>query len=317
MIIAAMGLALLVAWTGCGLSRQLALRLELIDIPNGRSSHTVPTPRGGGVGIMLGLGAGMLLLALDLNWPTPYPCLFLIALILLVIGSVDDRRGLPVGLRFALYAPVAIGTAALLLWPAPLWIILLSGIYVLWLLNLYNFMDGIDGIAAAEAIFVALAAGGLAWLEGQVALTRFCLLLAAANGGFLIWNRAPAKLFMGDAGSIPIGFLLAALSLTGALPLYCWLILLATFIADASITLCWRAVTGQRVTEAHHLHIYQRLSRHWNSHSKVVRALTLYNVAWLLPLAWLALQIPQWMPPALLAAYLPLLLLWLKAVKLP
>ena len=126
---------------------------------------------------------------------------------------------------------------------------------------------------------------------------------------------------MGDAGSIPLGFLLAALSLegeaNGALPLVCWLILLAVFTADATYTLLWRALKGERLTQAHSRHCYQRLARYWGSHSPVVVAMSLYNLLWLLPLAATTLLWPQARWACLVLAYLPLLVVRIKADKLP
>jgi Fuc2NAc and GlcNAc transferase len=302
----------------CGCYRQLALRWQLLDLPNERSSHDRPTPAGGGVGLFLGLLAGVCVL----GWHNPYSLLLSLAGLLVFTGAVDDRYRLSVGLRFPLYALVCVASVWLMLWPLPVWLLLLASVYTLWILNLFNFMDGIDGIAASEGVFVASAAGLLALGSGADAYyVQFCGLLAAACAGFLFWNWSPARLFMGDAGSISIGFLLAALSLLGeasdTLPLQCWLILLAVFIADASATLLWRAVTGQAITQAHSLHLYQRLARHWSSHSRVVLLMQAYNLLWLLPLAVVSVFWPDWVGPALLAAYLPVLLAWLKAVKLP
>jgi Fuc2NAc and GlcNAc transferase len=302
----------------CGGYRQLALRWHLFDLPNARSSHTQPTPGGGGIGLFLGLLAGVFVL----GGSQPYTLLLFLAGLLVLTGALDDHYGLSVGLRFPLYTLACLAAVWLLWWPLPWWSLILALVYSLWILNLFNFMDGIDGIAASEAVFVAAAAGLLALANGGDGYyVQFCFLLAAASAGFLCWNWAPARLFMGDAGSISIGFLLAALSLqgqaSGALPLVCWLILLAVFIADASATLLWRAATGQAITQAHSLHLYQRLARHWSSHSRVVIALQAYNLLWLLPLAVLALLWPEWAAAALLAAYGPVLLAWLKAVKLP
>jgi Fuc2NAc and GlcNAc transferase len=302
----------------CGVCRRLALRWQLFDVPNARSSHTEPTPRGGGIGIYLALLVGVI----ATGWSDPSSYLLMIAAVLVVAGALDDRFGLSVGLRLPLYTLACALSIWLLLWPLPAWLFIGAVLYALWILNLFNFMDGIDGIAASEAMFVTAAAGLLALYNGADGhYAQLCLLLAAACAGFLYWNWSPARLFMGDAGSIAIGFLLAMLSLlgqaSGALPLLCWLILLAVFIADATVTLLWRGVTGQAVTQAHSVHLYQRLARHWSSHSRVVLLMQAYNLLWLLPLAWLALLWPGWAWAALAAAYAPLLLVLLKAVKLP
>jgi Fuc2NAc and GlcNAc transferase len=174
----------------------------------------------------------------------------------------------------------------------------------------------------SETIFVCLAVAGLvAWRGGDAYYALLCLLIAGAACGFLYWNWSPARLFMGDAGSISLGFLLAALSLQGqlggAMPLVCWLILMAVFIADASGTLLRRALTGEAVTRAHSSHLYQRLARRWQSHSRVVWLMLVYNIIWLLPLTMVALAWNQWQWVALAAAYLPFLPALIKAVKLP
>jgi len=306
----------------CALYRRFAPRFGIFDIPGPRGSHVEPTPRGGGIGVYLGLSAGFLVMAPEGRWPPEYVHLMWMAGLLTAVGILDDRRELPVGPRMAVYTLVCFLAVWLVGRPLPLWLFPVAGIYALWVLNLFNFMDGIDGIAAAEAIFVCCTAAALAWWSGDDgSFPLICLLTASACGGFLCFNWAPASLFMGDTGSVPLGFLLAALSLwTGAgegIPLVCWLILLAVFIGDATLTLIWRGLTGQRVTEAHRLHMYQRLARHWKSHARVVRAVLAYNLLWLAPLALWALGQPRWSPAALLAAYVPIVLVWRKAVKLP
>jgi Fuc2NAc and GlcNAc transferase len=183
---------------------------------------------------------------------------------------------------------------------------------MLWLVNLYNFMDGIDGIAATQCV---LACGAAALLCAQGVASHyalFCLLLGASHLGFLVWNWPPARLFMGDAGSVPTGFLLAALALLGSvqgqLHPACWLVLLAAFITDASWTLLWRMATGQPFTRPHRLHAYQRLSVHWGSHRSVDLLLVVVFMCWLLPLAWLLQNNPDHAFLLVILAYLPLLL---------
>ncbi|MEP5765232.1 MAG: glycosyl transferase family 4 [Halieaceae bacterium] len=323
MIVWALALSFVAALLASGAYLRLAQRWQLFDIPNHRSAHSQPIPRGGGVGLFAGVWLAFLyLLASGYAWPLQYLYVLLLATALVLVGVCDDRLGLPVRWRLLLYALAAAVAMWLLLAPAPLWLLALATLYSLWILNLFNFMDGIDGIAASEAVFVFAAAALLSiWSGTEGAYPLLCLLLAAASLGFLHWNWAPARLFMGDAGSIPLGFLLAALSVAGesggGLPFVVWLILLAAFIADASYTLCWRAWQREPVTEAHSRHLYQRLARHWSSHGRVVQCLLAYNLLWLLPLAVLALQLPAWSPAALAAAYLPLLPVLFKAGKLP
>ncbi len=307
------GVTLLLSAALCGIYLLLARRWQIVDRPNERSSHQAPTPHGGGVPLLLAFGAGLLLVG---GWDAPYLLLAGAAAMLMVVGVVDDLRGLSVRLRFAAYGLCSLVVAELMLQPgAALLPWLLTGFWVLvllWSLNLYNFMDGIDGIAALQCILACGTAVLLVWYrggDGQYAL--FCLLLAAAQLGFLLWNWPPARLFMGDGGSVPTGFLLAGLALLGAVqgqlnPL-CWLILLAPFVADATGTLLWRMATGQPFTQPHRLHAYQRLSRHWGSHQSVDMLLLALNGLWLAPLAWAVEVWPKYGFLLVILAYLPLL----------
>ena len=319
----AIALAFVGALLACGAWLRLAQRWDFFDVPNHRSAHAMPVPRGGGVGIFLGLFLAVVTLSL-LGEPWPRPWLYWcgIAAALVGAGVIDDRRNLPVSVRLGLYALAAAGALWLLMPSAPGWVLAIALLYILWLMNLFNFMDGIDGIAAVEAAFALAAAAGLAvWQGAEGAYPLFCLLLAACCLAFLHWNWSPARLFMGDAGSIPLGFLLAVLSiqsqLAGELPLLAWLVLLASFIADATYTLCWRLLHRERITEAHSRHAYQRLARHWQSHGRVVLVMLAYNVAWLLPLAAAATLMQDYWWFWLALAYLPLLPVLVKAGKLP
>ena len=304
----------------CGLYLKLAQRWQIVDRPNERSSHERPTPHGGGIGLIVAFSLGLLLAAMqEGSWPSTYYLLAMGAQVLMVLGVVDDITDLSRGLRFAIYGvlcfmvaivlgPPAFATQGVLAWFA----IACAAFAMLWLLNLYNFMDGIDGLAGLQAVVAAGGAGVLCLVLGDDArYALFCLLLAAAHLGFLYWNRPPARLFMGDAGSVPTGFLLAALALyghiQGYLTGYAWLILLAVFITDATWTLVWRMLKGQPFTRPHRLHAYQRLSRHWGSHGRVDALFLGLAVCWLLPLAAMAALWPEWGLFLVILAYLPLL----------
>ena len=317
----AAALTLLLSALSCGLYLLLARRLQIVDTPNERSSHQLPTPHGGGVPMLLAFTAGLLLAVRTHGaWDGAYVNLAAAALLLMLLGVVDDLRGLSVRLRFSLYALCCLAVASVLLQPVwaqnPLFGLtaaLLAALGMLWLLNLYNFMDGIDGIAALQCIVACVSAALLSLESGDDAsYPLFCLLLAASHLGFLLWNWPPARLFMGDAGSVPSGFLLAGLALQGAVqgqlnPL-CWLILLGLFITDASWTLIWRMRSGQPFTRPHRLHAYQRLSRRWDSHLLVDLLLLAVNALWLFPLAWAVQTLPQHGLFLVILAYLPLLL---------
>jgi len=305
----------------CRLYLQLARHWRLVATPDARSSHHIPTPHGGGAPMLLAFALGLLVAAaVSGPWAPGYLLLAGLALVLMLLGIADDLWRLSVSLRFGAYGLGCLAAACYLLPQPPAGSVvpgmLLAGavaLAMLWLVNLYNFMDGIDGIAAIQCLLACCAAALLSWREeGATGYALFCLLLAASQLGFLVWNWPPARLFMGDAGSIPTGFLLAGLALLGTvngqLGLACWLILLAAFITDATWTLCWRLATGQAITSPHRLHAYQRLSRHWGSHLRVDMALAGIFCGWLLPLAWLAQIYPKYAFLLVILAYLPLLL---------
>lgn len=165
----------------------------------------------------------------------------------------------------------------------------LAAFYLVWMLNLYNFMDGIDGIASIEAICACLSASLLYWLGGFYGLLFAPVILAMAVAGFLYWNFPPARIFMGDAGSGFVGITLGLLSIQAAWfspeLFWVWLILLGVFIVDATVTLARRLLRGDRVYEAHRSHAYQFASRHYGHHLPVTLAVAAINLFWLLPVA--------------------------------
>lgn len=324
LMLATFGLSLLLT----GLLRRHALHTQLMDVPNQRSSHSRPTPQGGGLAVVISFSAG-----LGITWLWgQLPSSWLLAMglgggLIAAIGYLDDRHNLPARWRFpvhvlaALWALWCLGSLLALSTPwgmiEPGWLgWVLAVIAVVWLLNLYNFMDGIDGIAGIEAITVALGAALLLWWHGddQAAVTMG--LLAAASLGFLLWNWPPAKIFMGDAGSAYLGFVLAvaalATSTQGPLNLWVWLILLAVFIVDASFTLLRRLLRGDRWYEAHRSHAYQHAALRLDSHKLVTLTVGTINLLWLLPLAWAAMHWPHWGAALTVLAWLPLLVLALR-----
>ena len=285
-----------------GAVRRHALRAGVMDVPNARSSHTQPTPRGGGLAIVLTVAAA----ALCLWWfGGSLPASLILALVgagglVAAVGYLDDRAGLGAGVRFGAHlaatvlALLLIGyaniAAAVLPWlPGPVSMVLVV-LGVAWALNLFNFMDGIDGIAATEAAFVAGSAAWLiSWRNDPDGLSLLLAALSAASLGFLAWNWAPAKIFMGDVGSGFLGFALALLAIAtvveGTLSLWTWLILTSLFFADATVTLVRRVLRGERWYAAHRSHAYQHLTRRWRSHSRVTLLFLVLNVCLLLPLA--------------------------------
>jgi Fuc2NAc and GlcNAc transferase len=309
-----------------GLVRRRAIGRGQFDLPNARSSHTRATPRGGGLAIVLTVSSALPVLA----WQGVLTLPQLWALLgggtaVAVVGFADDRRAVAPGLRLAVHVLAALwavwwlgglasvsieGHVVQLGWVGD--VLAVTGI--VWVLNLFNFMDGIDGIAAGEAVFVTGAAAALGWSDaGGVAAAA--LVVAAASLGFLLWNWAPARIFMGDVGSGYLGFAIATLSLGAAREqsgaVWVWLVLGGVFFVDATLTLVRRALAGQHVHQAHRSHAYQQLARRWHSHARVTLGVLSINLLWLLPCALLATRWPQ---HALLIAVLALAPLVLLAV---
>jgi len=192
----------------------------------------------------------------------------------------------------------------------------LAVLYAVWMLNLYNFMDGIDGLASAEAICACSSAALIYWLLGYEELLWPPIYLALATAGFFYWNFPKARIFMGDAGSGFLGITLAIISLKAvsfsSTLLWVWLILLGVFIVDATFTLLRRLVRGEKVYEAHRSHAYQYASRTFNAHIPVTLCVILINLVWLAPIAWLVAFARVDGAVGMLIAYVPLVALALK-----
>ena len=291
------------SWAAVGVVRILLLRHAVLDHPNTRSSHTVATPRGGGIGVLIVALPAWTIVGLTVpaslsgptmtTWAVPAGCLGLA-----LVSWIDDLRSLGPVIRLASHALAT--TALVLFLPGlvfqgllpPLLDAAAAALLWVWFINLFNFMDGIDGIAGVETLALG---GGLA-LAGltTVPLVADHLqagVLAAAVLGFLIWNRPPAKIFLGDVGSVPLGYLLGwlllGLAATGQwqaamiLPLY--------YLADTTLTLGRRLLRGKRVWQAHRDHWYQQAVRAGRSHATVTGAVGLANAV-LVALAVIAAQ---------------------------
>lgn len=226
-----------------------------MDHPNARSLHETPMPRIGGLGIMAGIAVASVWLA-----DTDLLPVMLGAFVLAGVSLLDDVRGLPVRVRFLAHFVAA--AACLFALGLTGWALLAGTLAVVWMTNLYNFMDGADGLAGGMAAIGFGALAVAAWLGDVPGLAAFCMAIAAAAVAFLGFNFPPARLFMGDAGSIPLGFLAATLGILGTKldvwPLAFPLLVFSPFIVDASVTLARRALRGEKVWQAHRSHYYQR-----------------------------------------------------------
>lgn len=308
--------------------RMYLVRCGVMDLPNTRSSHAMPVPRGGGLSIVLVfLSAVVWLLQRQV-----VPAKLAWALVgggiaISIVGFLDDHFRLSPWPRLIIHFLAA----AWALWcfdemsPSHFgnsadfggWVgrgAALIGL--VWLTNLFNFMDGIDGLAGMEAVTVSGLAAFLLFRNGLHDDAQVSSTLAAASLGFLIWNWPPARIFMGDIGSGFLGFSLGVLALfssqAGTAFVWPWLILLAAFIVDSTVTLLRRVFSRARWFEAHRSHAYQHAASAWGSHARVTLAVAAINIGWLFPLAWGACRYPALAPAFAVVAIVPLLYLTLR-----
>ena len=263
-------------------------RLHILDHPNERSLHARPTPRTGGVAMVLAIVIGVMVLPLLTGAGMSRELLWLGSGALAVAGIsyLDERRHIPVASRlmahvFAGGLLVAGGLAAESLqlpgvsYPAPVWAAgFMTVLFVVWMINLYNFMDGMDGFAGGMAVFGFGSFAVMGWLAGHDLFFAMNMIVVTATTGFLIFNFPPARIFMGDTGSSTLGFLAAAMSLwaerEGLFPLWIALLVFSPFIVDATVTLLRRLWRREQIWQAHKAHYYQRLVQLSWGHRKTV-----------------------------------------------
>jgi Fuc2NAc and GlcNAc transferase len=322
-------LSVVLVVTSAVITRQLIAnshRFSKMDIPNERSSHITPTPRGGGIAFVATSLIGFLLLLLNnaLNG-TELLALCCAGSIVAIAGHLDDRQKISgATVRLVLHAVSAIILVVGVGIPSELAIFertvntglvgsILGVVYLVWLLNLFNFMDGTDGIAASEAIFVLLAGAFLNYhVLSDANHSAAVVVLAASTFGFILFNWSPAKIFMGDVGSGYLGIGVGGLSLFAANQdpelLWVWIILLAVFVSDATVTLIRRLLRKQKPHVAHRSHAYQHLAIRLNSHAIVALLVLAVNIAWLLPIAFLVADKQLAGTTGVIIAYVPLLI---------
>jgi UDP-N-acetylmuramyl pentapeptide phosphotransferase/UDP-N-acetylglucosamine-1-phosphate transferase len=230
-----------------------------LDQPNERSLHERPVPRTGGIAVLAGVGAALYFV------PPTYWLALALALALAAVSLIDDLRGMPTLVRLLAHAAAAAALVWHTAWPVHPLLLVLLVIAVTWITNLYNFMDGSDGLAGGMAVIGFGSHAAAAYLAGDAALAALCVAVAAAAAAFLAHNFPPARIFLGDVGSIPLGFLAGALGLIGwqrgLWPLWFPVLVFGPFIGDATITLARRLLRRERVWQAHRDHYYQRLVR--------------------------------------------------------
>lgn len=318
-------LAALLSVVLTGLATLYARRAGMLDHPGERSSHTEPTPRGGGVGLVL---AFLLTLSfyLAMSEPARAGIAGSAALIgglvaLAVLGWWDDHHDLSARLRLLVHFLVGAVFIASLVGPhwVPSWPMAVLGLlFLVWMINLYNFMDGSNGMAAAQGVFgFALSAWLLA--PGSEAAAVLCLAMAGACAGFLPWNLGKARVFMGDVGSLALGFMQGGVLVygvaSGAISLAVAVLVPAVFLADATLTLLLRVLRGERWYNAHRQHLYQRLIASGWTHARVLLVYQAVNLLVVVPGILFGVKNPEWAWLAVLAVGSVLGLGWYLSIR--
>ena len=308
---------LVLTWLSCFFYKSVANRLGFLDHPDTRSAHELPIVTGAGIVLVFWFYVALCLLWQIGSVPTNIFISSLGGLPIALVGFADDVKKL----RWQVRASVHVMCSAWCIFWVGFPIIRVFGLSIepnlfgsvfgvialLWLINLYNFMDGIDGLAASEVIFVCMA--GFLLAEVQVRdWVIIIYLLVAISFGFLLFNWPPAKLFMGDSGSGFLGFMLGLLVLAyDNVSLWSWITLLGYFITDACLTIVTRLLRGEQIYNAHSQHAYQHITRIIGK-KKTLYAVVAINVFWLFPIAVFAQGFPDCGPALVVLAFMPLLL---------
>ena len=291
LLFAAFILSALLSWVFTAYVRLYVLKRNLLDIPNIRSSHSIPTARGGGIAIvtvMMLSGTSSLLLP-----GTQFHillCLLLATLAFSILGWQDDKHDLSASPKFLIQLLISGLASVWLFWGVIGWswsfsdviILMLSVLWITWMANVYNFMDGIDGISAVESIILGVTTAYWFTVSGSISVAILCMTVAGAALGFLRWNWSPAKIFMGDAGSLALGGFFALIAIIGAtileIPFPAFLVLYAVYLADTGATMLNRMIKKEKWWQAHRSHYYQRAVQSGFSHAQVSLAVMGINI---------------------------------------
>jgi Fuc2NAc and GlcNAc transferase len=290
-----------------GIYYSYAINRGILDLPNSRSSHKVITPRGGGLPIVFLWGILLGWVIYQFHLPYQTALIFGPALVVGYLGYIDDRKSLSAFSRLlvhilsAVIVLIALGASkeyVLPLYFLPIWaVFLLLTISLVWFTNLFNFMDGMDGIAGTEALFFFGLASYIFWQSGSDVLMVLSWGLFALVSGFLTWNWPPARIFLGDTGSGFLGMLMAIFALVGSIwygvSIFVWLIISGVFWFDASVTLIRRLLCKENIMTAHCSHAYQRLLQRQFSHRTVLLMIMAVNslLTWMAYMVYLDPQI--------------------------
>lgn len=307
--------------------RKMAIKKKLIDIPNVRSSHKKPTPRGGGLGIAL-----IFIFIFTATWHGVIPSTNQLqealpgitagAVMVSLIGLLDDIRHISAKWRLVVHFMAAIvvlyfirNYPVLQFYNFPIqlneyWIPVLA-IGLVWMINLFNFMDGIDGLAASEFVFILISVLIFHLIKGTNENVLFLMLCIACTSGFLLWNWPVARIFLGDVGSGFFGIITGAFLLVipeePIINMWSIMILASVFLVDSMYTLVRRIFKNHKIHIAHRSHAYQILTRRYKSHLKVLLSIQAINILWLLPIAWTASIYPKFGIILFFIAIIPLI----------
>jgi len=313
------GLCFIVSIVGTYFYRAISIRKGIIANPNYRTLHVHPIPRGGG--LVFSQIFVLIVIILWLMDIVSYEIMMALGVgggLASLLGFIDDVANIRAFIKLIFQGCLA---AWILVWfdggPVtsvswlPVWVAwLISWLLLIWLINLYNFMDGVDGMASSGAIYICVVLASILYIsDGPFYLITLFLLLAASCLGFLLFNWPPASIFMGDSGSVFLGYcfgvFIFATTMNSDVSFWTWLVVLGYFAGDTTTTTTLRVLTVKKWYGAHRSNAYQNLARMWGSHMKVTGGVLIYHVIWLLPLAvWSNLQ-SEFAPIAAALALLP------------
>lgn len=285
------------------LFRKYAIKNNVLDVPNNRSSHSQPTPRGGGMAIVICFLGFLVFWYFKGNIELKvFLSISIAGAIIAFVGFLDDHKGLSAKVRIIFHFLAAILIVSSIGENSNIkifshefdmdWISKVIAVFFLvWALNMFNFMDGIDGLAASQAVFSSFIMGVvLIIFYKNEEIAFISLAISGCSLGFLLWNFPPAKIFMGDAGSGFLGIMLGTLILLSMkidqLLFWSWAVVSGVFVVDSTVTILRRALSGAKIYEAHRSHAYQYASRKYKSHIIVTFSVLAINLLWLAPISY-------------------------------